>query len=224
MELTVVGCSGSPSGPGLARILLPGPGAVPGRSSRLVLDLGPGVLRRALPLSRPGRGRRDRPSATCTPTTASTCAASTSPPRTHRPRPGRRSRLRARRNRAPAGGGLRRPRRACPSRIRASPTHSTTGLAAQPADRTVRASPRVRVAHPVEAYAIRVTEDGRRAASLVFSGDTGPSDGLVDLAAVPTCCWSRRPSSTLPTTRRAASVRSRGRRGSRPGAGSAGWC
>lgn len=36
-----------------------------------------------------------------------------------------------------------------------------------------------RVAHPVEAYAIRVEADGR---SLVFSGDTGPTDALVDLA------------------------------------------
>lgn len=36
-----------------------------------------------------------------------------------------------------------------------------------------------RVRHPVEAYAIRVQADGR---SLVFSGDTGPSDNLVDLA------------------------------------------
>ncbi len=33
--------------------------------------------------------------------------------------------------------------------------------------------------HPVEAYAIRVEADGR---SLVFSGDTGPTDALVDLS------------------------------------------
>lgn len=37
----------------------------------------------------------------------------------------------------------------------------------------------VRVDHPVEAYAIRVEADG---VSLVFSGDTGPSQSLVDLA------------------------------------------
>ena len=36
-----------------------------------------------------------------------------------------------------------------------------------------------RVAHPVEAYAIRVEHDGRR---LVYSGDTGPCDALVDIA------------------------------------------
>jgi ribonuclease BN (tRNA processing enzyme) len=36
-----------------------------------------------------------------------------------------------------------------------------------------------RVAHPVEAYAIRVEAGG---ASLVYSGDTGPCDALVDLA------------------------------------------
>jgi ribonuclease BN (tRNA processing enzyme) len=42
------------------------------------------------------------------------------------------------------------------------------------------------VDHPVEAYAIRVTEASRTAAdqggSLVFSGDTGPCDALVELA------------------------------------------
>lgn len=36
-----------------------------------------------------------------------------------------------------------------------------------------------RVAHPVEAYGIRIEAGGR---SLVFSGDTGPTDVLVDLA------------------------------------------
>ena len=37
----------------------------------------------------------------------------------------------------------------------------------------------VRAAHPVEAYSIRVDT---ATASLVYSGDTGPTDGLVDLA------------------------------------------
>ena len=36
-----------------------------------------------------------------------------------------------------------------------------------------------RVAHPVEAYGLRVEHDGR---AVVYSGDTGPSDALVDLA------------------------------------------
>lgn len=36
-----------------------------------------------------------------------------------------------------------------------------------------------RVAHPVETYAIRLEADG---SSLVYSGDTGPSDALVELA------------------------------------------
>jgi len=36
-----------------------------------------------------------------------------------------------------------------------------------------------RVQHPVEAYAVRVEHEGR---SLVYSGDTGPCDALVDLA------------------------------------------
>jgi ribonuclease BN (tRNA processing enzyme) len=38
------------------------------------------------------------------------------------------------------------------------------------------------VAHPVPAYAIRVSEDGPDGATLVYSGDTGPCDALVDLA------------------------------------------
>jgi len=37
-----------------------------------------------------------------------------------------------------------------------------------------------RVNHPVEAYAIRIDAGGR---SIVYSGDTGPSDALVELAA-----------------------------------------
>ncbi len=36
-----------------------------------------------------------------------------------------------------------------------------------------------RVQHPVETYGVRVEHDGR---SLVYSGDTGPCDALVDLA------------------------------------------
>ena len=38
------------------------------------------------------------------------------------------------------------------------------------------------VDHPVDAYAVRVTEDVERGGSLVFSGDTGPCEALVDLA------------------------------------------
>jgi ribonuclease BN (tRNA processing enzyme) len=40
----------------------------------------------------------------------------------------------------------------------------------------------VRVEHPVEAYAIRVEEEAADGAVLVYSGDTGPSDALVQLA------------------------------------------
>jgi ribonuclease BN (tRNA processing enzyme) len=39
-----------------------------------------------------------------------------------------------------------------------------------------------RVEHPVEAYAIRVAEDVPDGGTLVFSGDTGPCRALVDLA------------------------------------------
>jgi ribonuclease BN (tRNA processing enzyme) len=37
----------------------------------------------------------------------------------------------------------------------------------------------IRVAHPVETYAIKVSAEGR---SLVYSGDTGPTDALVSLS------------------------------------------
>ena len=38
------------------------------------------------------------------------------------------------------------------------------------------------VAHPVPAYAVRVSEAGPDGATLVYSGDTGPCDALVELA------------------------------------------
>lgn len=41
----------------------------------------------------------------------------------------------------------------------------------------------VRVAHPVEAYAIRVRQDVPDGGSLVFTGDTGPTPALAELAA-----------------------------------------
>jgi ribonuclease BN (tRNA processing enzyme) len=40
----------------------------------------------------------------------------------------------------------------------------------------------VRVAHPVEAYAIRVEEDVPGGGVLVYSGDTGPTEALIQLA------------------------------------------
>jgi len=40
----------------------------------------------------------------------------------------------------------------------------------------------IRVDHPVEAYAIRVTDTNPGGGSLVYSGDTGPCSALVDIA------------------------------------------
>jgi ribonuclease BN (tRNA processing enzyme) len=40
----------------------------------------------------------------------------------------------------------------------------------------------VRVAHPVEAYGIRVEEDRPGGGAMVYSGDTGPSEDLVHFA------------------------------------------
>ena len=79
MRLTVVGCSGSFPGPGLAGVLLPGRGRPRGR--RLRLRRSTSATARSAPLQRHvdlRRRRRGRLSATCTPTTASTCAATTS--------------------------------------------------------------------------------------------------------------------------------------------------
>jgi len=39
-----------------------------------------------------------------------------------------------------------------------------------------------RVAHPVEAYALRVTENSTAGGSLVYTGDTGPTPALAELA------------------------------------------
>ena len=58
----------------------------------------------------------------------------------------------------------------------------------------------VRVAHPVEAYGIRVEEEAPGGGAMVYSGDTGPSEDLVHFArTVSTCCWWSRLSSTVPT-------------------------
>ena len=140
MELTVVGCSGSVVRPGLSRIVLPGPGAVPGRTFSLVLDLGPGAFGALY--------RYHRPAATSTPSALShlhpdhcldLCAlyvaarySPTAPwPSTTDLRPDRHRGAagpRVRRRRARQRAGVRRHRR--PVRLRR--------LAAEPADRTVR--------------------------------------------------------------------------------------
>ena len=75
MRLTVVGCSGSLSRARLAGVLLP---ARARRPTRIVLDLGNGALgalQRYVDLDDIDAVVL---SATCTPTTASTCAATTS--------------------------------------------------------------------------------------------------------------------------------------------------
>ena len=78
-ELTVIGCSGSFPGPDSAGELLPRGGRrADGRTWRMLLDLGSGALGAAAAVRRPARRpRRACFSATSTPTTAWTCAAST---------------------------------------------------------------------------------------------------------------------------------------------------
>ena len=55
------------------------------------------------------------------------------------------------------------------------------------------------VVHPVDAFALRVTADGR---SVAYSGDTGPCEPLERARrGAPTCSSARRPSATARTTR-----------------------
>ena len=49
-----------------------------------------------------------------------------------------------------------------------------------------------RVAHPVEAYAIRVTENPPRAAAWSTPATPVPLRRWPSSPAAPTCCWSRR--------------------------------
>ena len=90
MKLTVVGCSGSVSGPGVARVQLPGPGPVRGPyllpRARPAGPAAFGALYRYLDPSRGGRGRPQPPPPGPLP---GPVRPTTSPPATPRPRRGR---------------------------------------------------------------------------------------------------------------------------------------
>ena len=166
MLLTVVGCSGSVSGPDLRP---PAISSRPRTRARLLAGPRPrsGGVRRAVQLPRPQRDRRRR------------AQPSASRPLPRPVRPLRRRRLLPDRAVAPPSGVRpgRTPPRGSPGRTRAAATGAATSsrspasaravrlrrLAADPAGRTVRGRTR-RVDHPVEAYAIRVTENARAAA------------------------------------------------------------
>lgn len=78
-----------------------------------------------------------------------------------------------------------------------------------------------RVAHPVEAYAVRVEHGGR---SLTYSGDTGATPCWTNSPATPTCSCARPPSRTArrtsPTCTSTDARRARAPPGPAPGA----WC
>ena len=117
----------------------------------------------------------------CTPTTASICVRSTSRRVTRRPRPGLGRRSSARPT----------PRRGFGTRTRhRARKEPGPGIADQFDFVDWQPNQRIgpfevtttRVDHPVEAYAIRVTETQPGGGTLVFSGDTGPSPALVSIA------------------------------------------
>ena len=184
MQLTVVGCSGSISGPGspASCYLLQAP--YEGRSFSLVLDLGPGAfgaLHRYLdPRTVDAYGFSHLHPDHCLDLCAAYVAARYSPTAPWPRQPVY----------APVGAGERLARAYDVPAAGAGPDEPGPGIAAHFDYRVWAASQQigpfavstVRVAHPVEAYAVRVQEPAPGGGSLVFSGDTGPSAALVELA------------------------------------------
>ncbi len=180
MRLTVLGCSGSgpgPDSPASGYLLEAG-------DARLVLDLGNGTL---------GALQRhldpfELDAVLLSHLHADHCAdmASLVVYRRYHPRPPYDARLRRLPVHAPA---------TAPDRLAAAYATSAEELAETDLSDVLEFHPMIdgaraevagcvlstaRVEHPCEAYAVRVEHGGR---SLVFSGDTGPCDGLVRLAA-----------------------------------------
>lgn len=184
MKLTVVGCSGSMSGPEspASSYLVQAP--YRGRTFSLVLDLGPGaagaLFRYLDPREVDAIGLSHLHPDHCLDLCAFYVAATYSPsapwPRidVHGPAGTRDRIVRAY---DPAGPGLTTP-------------EPGPGIGANFDYRDWRPEQRIgpfvvrtaRVAHTVEAYAVRVTEDVPDGGSLVFTGDTGPCAALVELA------------------------------------------
>ena len=186
MELTVVGCTGRMPGPDVAGVLLPRPAR-----GLALLDLGNGALGALMRYI-------DIPAidAICQP-----------PPRGPLPRPRRRCTWRA--STAGYGGARRLP--VLGPVVTADRMARAYDLPPTGYDRGVRL-PRPRGRHragpvPDPDRAGRPPGGGlrrpgrRRRPHLVYTGDTGPTDGLVDVAAVPTSRCTRRRSSAATTTR-----------------------
>jgi ribonuclease BN (tRNA processing enzyme) len=184
MELTVIGCSGSVSGPDSAASSYLVQAPFEGDVFSLVLDLGPGAfgaLSRRLDGSEVNAiGLSHLHPDHCLDLCSFFVAAKFSPnaPWPRQPLYGPRgtaARLARAYDVEPGSGGR---------------TEPGTGIAEhfsyhdwQPAQQIGPFDVRtVRVNHPVETYAIRLDERGTSGASLVFSGDTGPSEALTELA------------------------------------------
>ena len=184
MQLTVVGCSGSTSGPEspASCYLLQAPHR--GRVFSLVLDLGPGAFgalhRYVDPRIVDAYGLSHLHPDHCLDLCAAYVAARYSPTAPWPRQPVY----------APAGAGDRLARAYDVAAVDGGAGEAGPGIAAQFDYRewspTQQIGPfevsTVRVAHPVEAYAVRVEERTPGGGSLVFSGDTGPCEDLVELA------------------------------------------
>lgn len=182
MELTVVGCSGSTSGPGSPASCYLVRAPYEGRTFSLLLDLGPGAFGhlyryldpRALDAVALSHLHPDH----CLDVCAFYVAARYSSPGTPWPGiplygpAGTAERLRLAYD-VPGEQAERQPG------IEAHFVHRTWAPEQRIGPFRVRTAG---VAHPVPAYAIRVTEDGPDGGTLVYSGDTGPCASLVELA------------------------------------------
>lgn len=184
MELTIVGCSGSTSGPESAASCYLVRAPYRGRTFSLVLDLGPGAfgaLYRYLdPSEVDAIGLSHLHPDHCLDMCAFYVAARYSPsapwprigvfgPAGTASRIGRAYEVRTQ------DGALSEPSPAITGHFE----YHDWGPEQQIGPFDVRTA---LVDHPVEAYAIRVEERGGSGGSLVFSGDTGPCDSLTKLA------------------------------------------
>ena len=190
MRLTVVGCSGSYPGPGLAGELLPARGrrttAAPGGSCSTSASGALGALQRYVdPLTIDAVFLSHLHADHCLDLCGYYVMRKYHPDRPAAADPG----LGPGGHRRPDGAGLRPADRPGDERGVRLPRPTTAPVEVGP----FRVEP-VPVEHPVPAYGLRVTADG---ATLGYSGDTGPCDGARrGRRATPTCCWPRRRSAS----------------------------
>jgi ribonuclease BN (tRNA processing enzyme) len=180
MELTVVGCSGSASGPGSPASCYLVQAPYEGRTFSLVLDLGPGAFGALYRYLDPGTvaaiGLSHLHPDHCLDLCAFYVAAAYSPtapwPRIEVYGPGATAERMTRAYEVPEPG-------APPSGIRSHFDYRDWAPEQRIGPFLLTTAP---VAHPVEAYAIRVREDVPGGRTLVYSGDSGPCPALLEVA------------------------------------------